>query len=269
MLLSGEREEQTRSLAKLLEGYETFLRFDLRELALIESLRTLRIMHHAAWIARRWHDPAFPLGFPDVRQHALLVGARPAPARTTGRARRTAAVAVTLRRQPASRSSPSSQRPRDRICVLRDDLLAQFVGRNRKPRFELAQRVGTGVRHLAFESGEPRRHEVRREQPIAPRDLTIDLGRNRVGVGELADERRADAQMHAPFAPADAGDDAAQIFAGLPSDTRRARRPPRVRAPSTHRTDRVRTTPRPARSTADRSSPRCRARPCDTRATTS
>jgi Ser/Thr protein kinase RdoA (MazF antagonist) len=64
MLLSGEREEQTRSLAKLLEGYETFLEFDLRELALIEALRTLRIMHHAAWIARRWHDPAFQLGFP-------------------------------------------------------------------------------------------------------------------------------------------------------------------------------------------------------------
>ncbi len=64
MLLSGEREEQTHSLAKLLEGYETFLQFDTRELALIESLRTLRIMHHAAWIARRWNDPAFQRGFP-------------------------------------------------------------------------------------------------------------------------------------------------------------------------------------------------------------
>jgi len=64
MLLSGERDEQTRSLSKLLEGYETFLEFDLRELALIEGLRTLRIMHHAAWIARRWHDPAFQVGFP-------------------------------------------------------------------------------------------------------------------------------------------------------------------------------------------------------------
>lgn len=64
MLLSGEREEQTRSLSKLLEGYETFLEFDQRELALVESLRTLRIMHHAAWIARRWHDPAFQRGFP-------------------------------------------------------------------------------------------------------------------------------------------------------------------------------------------------------------
>ena len=64
MLLSGERDEQTRALASLLEGYETFLAFDLRELALVEALRTLRIMHHAAWIARRWNDPAFQLGFP-------------------------------------------------------------------------------------------------------------------------------------------------------------------------------------------------------------
>jgi Ser/Thr protein kinase RdoA (MazF antagonist) len=64
MLLSGERDEQTRSLGHLLEGYETFLEFDLRELALVESLRTLRIIHHAGWIARRWHDPAFPQAFP-------------------------------------------------------------------------------------------------------------------------------------------------------------------------------------------------------------
>jgi Ser/Thr protein kinase RdoA (MazF antagonist) len=64
MLLSGDRTEQTRSLGKVLEGYETFLSFDVRELALIEALRTLRIMHHAAWIARRWNDPAFQQGFP-------------------------------------------------------------------------------------------------------------------------------------------------------------------------------------------------------------
>jgi Ser/Thr protein kinase RdoA (MazF antagonist) len=64
MLLSGEREEQTRTLGHMLDGYSTFLEFDPRELQLVESLRTLRIMHHAAWIARRWHDPAFPLAFP-------------------------------------------------------------------------------------------------------------------------------------------------------------------------------------------------------------
>jgi Ser/Thr protein kinase RdoA (MazF antagonist) len=64
MLLSGERDERSRSLRMLLEGYETFLAFDSRELELVEALRTLRILHHAAWIARRWHDPAFQQGFP-------------------------------------------------------------------------------------------------------------------------------------------------------------------------------------------------------------
>jgi len=38
--------------------------FDPRELLLIEPLRTLRILHHSAWIARRWNDPAFPIAFP-------------------------------------------------------------------------------------------------------------------------------------------------------------------------------------------------------------
>jgi len=64
MLLSGERDERTRTLSKLLAGYETFADFDDGELALIEPLRTLRIMHYSAWIARRWDDPAFPRAFP-------------------------------------------------------------------------------------------------------------------------------------------------------------------------------------------------------------
>ena len=64
MLLGGERAEQTRRLADLLEGYEDFAEFDRRELALIESLRTLRLLHYSAWIARRWDDPAFPAAFP-------------------------------------------------------------------------------------------------------------------------------------------------------------------------------------------------------------
>ena len=64
MFLSGDREEQTPQLAALLEGYEEFRRFDARELHLVEALRTLRIMHYAAWIARRWEDPAFKIAFP-------------------------------------------------------------------------------------------------------------------------------------------------------------------------------------------------------------
>jgi Ser/Thr protein kinase RdoA (MazF antagonist) len=64
MFLSGDREEQTPQLAALLEGYEEFRRFDARELCLVEALRSLRIMHYAAWLARRWDDPAFKAAFP-------------------------------------------------------------------------------------------------------------------------------------------------------------------------------------------------------------
>ncbi|WP_215777915.1 serine/threonine protein kinase [Paludibacterium sp. B53371] len=64
MLLSGERSDQVRQLADLLAGYEDFCEFDTRELYLIEALRTLRLMHYSAWLARRWHDPAFPAAFP-------------------------------------------------------------------------------------------------------------------------------------------------------------------------------------------------------------
>ena len=64
MFLSGDREEQTPQLNELLEGYTQFRPFDARELNLIEALRTLRIMHYAAWLARRWEDPAFKTAFP-------------------------------------------------------------------------------------------------------------------------------------------------------------------------------------------------------------
>ncbi len=64
MLLSGEQDEMRSQLEDLLEGYQTFYDFDRSSAILIEPLRTLRIMHYAAWIARRWHDPAFPQAFP-------------------------------------------------------------------------------------------------------------------------------------------------------------------------------------------------------------
>ena len=63
MLLSGDRYEQTLQIAELVEGYNEFYDFDVRELKLIEVMRTLRIMHYSAWIARRWSDPAFPRAF--------------------------------------------------------------------------------------------------------------------------------------------------------------------------------------------------------------
>ena len=64
MLLSGEREEMRRQLADVLAGYEDICEFDPRQLYLIEALRTLRLIHYAAWLARRWDDPAFPAAFP-------------------------------------------------------------------------------------------------------------------------------------------------------------------------------------------------------------
>ena len=64
MLLSGSRPEMTRQLADLLEGYEQFNAFDPRELHRLEALRTLRMIHYSAWLARRWDDPAFPAAFP-------------------------------------------------------------------------------------------------------------------------------------------------------------------------------------------------------------
>ncbi|MEL0028468.1 MAG: serine/threonine protein kinase [Perlucidibaca sp.] len=64
MLLSGERHEQELQLAELLDGYQSFCDFDSRELALIEPLRALRLVHYAGWLAARWSDPAFPAAFP-------------------------------------------------------------------------------------------------------------------------------------------------------------------------------------------------------------
>jgi len=64
MFLSGDRYYAGARLADLLEGYSQFRDFDPRELALIEPLRTLRIVHYASWLARRWADPAFQQAFP-------------------------------------------------------------------------------------------------------------------------------------------------------------------------------------------------------------
>lgn len=64
MLLSGSRAEMRAQLRDVLRGYAVFADFDPVQLALIEPLRTLRLIHYAAWIARRWTDPAFPAAFP-------------------------------------------------------------------------------------------------------------------------------------------------------------------------------------------------------------
>ena len=64
MLLNGDRTERTLQLSAMLDGYRLFHDFDPRELALIEPLRGLRLIHYSAWLAQRWDDPAFPAAFP-------------------------------------------------------------------------------------------------------------------------------------------------------------------------------------------------------------
>ena len=64
MLLSGDAAAMALQLDELLEGYEQFRQFDPRELRLLEALRSLRLLHYSAWLARRWNDPAFLAAFP-------------------------------------------------------------------------------------------------------------------------------------------------------------------------------------------------------------
>ncbi|MDH5736648.1 MAG: serine/threonine protein kinase [Gammaproteobacteria bacterium] len=63
MLLSGSVDDQRRQLNYVLDGYFEFHDFNPAETRLIETLRTMRIIHYSAWLARRWEDPAFPLAF--------------------------------------------------------------------------------------------------------------------------------------------------------------------------------------------------------------
>jgi Ser/Thr protein kinase RdoA (MazF antagonist) len=64
MFLSGSIDEQQRQWAELMQGYQQFGALAASELYLVEALRATRMMHHAAWIAERWADPAFPRAFP-------------------------------------------------------------------------------------------------------------------------------------------------------------------------------------------------------------
>jgi Ser/Thr protein kinase RdoA (MazF antagonist) len=64
MFLSGNVDEQRGQWAEIVEGYRQFGSVEYRELRLVEPLRALRMLNHAAWIAERWEDPAFPRAFP-------------------------------------------------------------------------------------------------------------------------------------------------------------------------------------------------------------
>ncbi len=68
MMLAGSPAEQQRQWQEILEGYQQFADFDFLEVTLIEPLRALRMLHHAAWIVHRWADPAFPRAFPWVAE---------------------------------------------------------------------------------------------------------------------------------------------------------------------------------------------------------
>lgn len=64
MLLSGDAAAMSRQMSVVLSGYTDFMDFDVSQLRLIEALRSLRMIHHSAWLAQRWNDPAFPIAFP-------------------------------------------------------------------------------------------------------------------------------------------------------------------------------------------------------------
>jgi Ser/Thr protein kinase RdoA (MazF antagonist) len=64
MLVSGDAHTMAAQFDRLLDGYADWCDFDTREQALVEPLRTLRMLRHSAWLAERWLDPAFPAAFP-------------------------------------------------------------------------------------------------------------------------------------------------------------------------------------------------------------
>lgn len=79
-------------------------------------LRTLRLIHYAGWLARRWHDPAFPAAFPwfntqiyweerilELREQIALMQEPPVPGRRSALARASA------RQRPGGFRMPSSR----------------------------------------------------------------------------------------------------------------------------------------------------------------
>ena len=69
MLLSGNEQDQQRQLEQIIVAYQDFRDFPFAELKMMDALRTLRMIHHTAWLARRWDDPAFPPAFPWFDTH--------------------------------------------------------------------------------------------------------------------------------------------------------------------------------------------------------
>lgn len=68
MLLSGDRGQRESQLQWISEEYRTFANFPFGQVPLVETCRGLRMVHHQAWVARRWDDPAFPHAFPQFAE---------------------------------------------------------------------------------------------------------------------------------------------------------------------------------------------------------
>ena len=64
LMIGGRDAWAERRRGLILEGYEMMGSFDRSTLRLIEPLRAMRYVHYTTWLARRWADPAFKLGFP-------------------------------------------------------------------------------------------------------------------------------------------------------------------------------------------------------------
>jgi Ser/Thr protein kinase RdoA (MazF antagonist) len=64
MFISGNPDERRGQWAELAAGYRQFATLPDAQTRLIEPLRASRMLNHAAWIAERWSDPAFPRAFP-------------------------------------------------------------------------------------------------------------------------------------------------------------------------------------------------------------
>ena len=63
-LLTPGVDQKARAFREsLLEGYESLRDFNRSELKLVESLRSMRFVHFAAWIGKRIDDPYFKKTF--------------------------------------------------------------------------------------------------------------------------------------------------------------------------------------------------------------
>lgn len=64
LALPGRDESARRQRQTFIEAYEELRQFDHKSLRLIEPLRGMRMVRYAAWLARRWDDPAFQRAWP-------------------------------------------------------------------------------------------------------------------------------------------------------------------------------------------------------------